>query len=56
MQSIGQALEVEVFDKDEGNDDDKLGRWVAVEAPRRLVADARVGANRYRLPTSEDFS
>lgn len=26
MQSIGQALEVEVFDKDEGNDDDKLGR------------------------------
>ncbi|XP_075981979.1 extended synaptotagmin-like protein 2 isoform X2 [Anticarsia gemmatalis] len=26
MQSLGQALEVEVFDKDEGNDDDKLGK------------------------------
>ncbi|CAH2237449.1 jg12785 [Pararge aegeria aegeria] len=26
MQSLGQALEIEVFDKDEGNDDDKLGR------------------------------
>lgn len=26
MQSMGQTLEVEVFDKDEGNDDDKLGR------------------------------
>ncbi|XP_072935916.1 NAD(P) transhydrogenase, mitochondrial [Epargyreus clarus] len=25
MQSVGQALEIEVFDKDEGNDDDKLG-------------------------------
>ncbi|XP_035429622.2 extended synaptotagmin-1 isoform X2 [Spodoptera frugiperda] len=26
MQSLGQALEIEVFDKDEGNDDDKLGK------------------------------
>ncbi|XP_026324358.1 extended synaptotagmin-2-B isoform X2 [Hyposmocoma kahamanoa] len=26
MQSVGQALEIEVFDKDEGNNDDKLGR------------------------------
>ncbi|XP_050673440.1 extended synaptotagmin-1 isoform X9 [Leptidea sinapis] len=26
MQSLGQALEIEVFDRDEGNDDDKLGR------------------------------
>ncbi|CAG9575905.1 unnamed protein product [Danaus chrysippus] len=26
MQSLGQALDIEVFDKDEGNDDDKLGR------------------------------
>lgn len=26
MQSLGQLLEIEVFDKDEGNDDDKLGR------------------------------
>ncbi|XP_073945222.1 extended synaptotagmin-like protein 2 isoform X2 [Choristoneura fumiferana] len=26
MQSLGQALEIEVFDKDEGNDDDELGR------------------------------
>ncbi|XP_047523309.1 extended synaptotagmin-2-B isoform X2 [Pieris napi] len=26
MQSLGQALEIEVFDKDDGNDDDKLGR------------------------------
>ncbi|KOB67290.1 putative ca2+-dependent phospholipid-binding protein synaptotagmin required for synaptic vesicle, partial [Operophtera brumata] len=25
MHSMGQALEIEVFDKDEGNDDDKLG-------------------------------
>ncbi|XP_045760573.1 extended synaptotagmin-1 isoform X3 [Maniola jurtina] len=28
MQSLGQALEIEVFDKDEGNDDDKLGRCI----------------------------
>lgn len=28
MQTLGQALDIEVFDKDEGNDDDKLGRWV----------------------------
>lgn len=28
MQSLGQALEIEVLDKDDGNDDDKLGRWV----------------------------
>ncbi|KPJ13658.1 Extended synaptotagmin-2 [Papilio machaon] len=26
MQTLGQALEIDVFDKDEGNDDDKLGR------------------------------
>ncbi|KAH9634120.1 hypothetical protein HF086_001322 [Spodoptera exigua] len=26
MQSLGQALEIEVFDKDEGNNDDKLGK------------------------------
>nr|XP_032522016.1 extended synaptotagmin-2-B isoform X3 [Danaus plexippus plexippus] len=26
MQTLGQALDIEVFDKDEGNDDDKLGR------------------------------
>ncbi|XP_013193141.2 extended synaptotagmin-2 isoform X2 [Amyelois transitella] len=26
MHSLGQALEIEVFDKDDGNDDDKLGR------------------------------
>ncbi|CAH0600287.1 unnamed protein product [Chrysodeixis includens] len=26
MQTLGQALEIEVFDKDEGNDDDKLGK------------------------------
>lgn len=26
MQSLGQALEIEVLDKDEGNDDDKLGK------------------------------
>ncbi|XP_050353396.1 extended synaptotagmin-2-B isoform X2 [Nymphalis io] len=26
MQSLGQTLDIEVFDKDEGNDDDKLGR------------------------------
>ncbi|XP_063393693.1 extended synaptotagmin-2-A isoform X2 [Cydia fagiglandana] len=26
MQSLGQALEIEVLDKDEGNEDDKLGR------------------------------
>ncbi|XP_052737344.1 extended synaptotagmin-1 isoform X2 [Bicyclus anynana] len=26
MQSLGQALDIEVFDKDEGNNDDKLGR------------------------------
>ncbi|KAL4715269.1 hypothetical protein ACJJTC_007851 [Scirpophaga incertulas] len=26
MQSMGQALEIEVLDKDDGNDDDKLGR------------------------------
>ncbi|XP_049887465.1 extended synaptotagmin-2-A isoform X2 [Pectinophora gossypiella] len=26
IMSVGQALEVEVFDKDEGNNDDKLGR------------------------------
>lgn len=32
MHSMGQVLEIEVFDKDEGNDDDKLGRWVC--APR----------------------
>lgn len=32
MQSLGQALEIEVFDKDEGNNDDKLGRWVRGDA------------------------
>ncbi|XP_037871783.1 extended synaptotagmin-1 isoform X4 [Bombyx mori] len=26
MQSLGQMLDIEVFDKDEGNDDDKLGK------------------------------
>ncbi|CAH2068751.1 unnamed protein product, partial [Iphiclides podalirius] len=26
MQTLGQSLEIELFDKDEGNDDDKLGR------------------------------
>lgn len=26
MQSLGQALEIELLDKDEGNTDDKLGR------------------------------
>lgn len=26
MQSLGQALEIEVLDKDEGNNDDKLGK------------------------------
>ncbi|XP_053600773.1 extended synaptotagmin-2-A isoform X2 [Plodia interpunctella] len=26
MQSLGQALEIELFDKDDGNNDDKLGR------------------------------
>lgn len=26
MQSLGQTLDIQVLDKDEGNDDDKLGR------------------------------
>lgn len=29
MHAMGQVLEIEVLDKDEGNDDDKLGRWVS---------------------------
>lgn len=41
MQSMGQALEVEVLDKDEGSTDDKLGRWVRRAPPARAGAAPR---------------
>lgn len=44
MQSMGQALDIEVLDKDEGNNDDKLGRWV--QAPRRREGE-RAGEVRF---------
>lgn len=39
MQSLGQLLEIEVFDKDEGNDDDKLGRWGSQHSTRFVVGE-----------------
>lgn len=48
MQSLGQALEIEVFDKDEGNDDDELGRWVPRVAGRGRRAVAGAGCMRVR--------